>query len=749
MADATLLTILSAPVLWLLLIRALRSSAITEKSRADSIIDAVVDPVITICGNGLIERFNSAAETMFGYAADEVLGKNVKLLMPSPVREEHDGYLARYLKSGEAHAIGVHREVVAMRKDGTTFPVLLSVSEAVLGSGSRSDSSFFFTGILHDLTSRKQVEADWLRAKNAAEAANQDLLAINSAHRALWQCRSSQDVASLLADLLVEQFDAYFARVWLVDKADRCERCVLADHCAAKQECLHLMSSSGHYTAIDGSHQRVPLGAFKIGLIAQGRGKTISNDVLNDDRVHDREWAAEHGLVSFAGFPLICDGKVVGVMAMFSQEEIPHTRLETLDILAQLGAGAIQNVRQIEAITCANVAKSEFLANMSHEIRTPMTAILGYAEIVSANASDPQNVEGLETIQRNARHLLDIINDILDLSKIESGKLDVEQIECSPCQLLTDVASLMRVRASAKGLPLEIAYEGSIPCHIESDPTRLLQILINLVGNAIKFTDVGKIRVVARLLNADSNKPVMQFDVVDTGIGMTDDQMDRLFQPFVQADSTTTRKFGGTGLGLTISRRLAEMLGGGVQVQSAEGQGSTFSFTVSTGPLDGVEMVASPTEAEASGQRVSKSAAGDIRLDCRILLAEDGPDNQRLISFILKKAGAVVAVAENGQFAYDLALAARDEGNPFDVVLMDMQMPVLDGYGATRKLREAGYLGAIIALTAHAMASDRTKCIEAGCDDYATKPIDRKKLMSLIARHAAPQTPTEILEASS
>jgi CheY-like chemotaxis protein len=240
-------------------------------------------------------------------------------------------------------------------------------------------------------------------------------------------------------------------------------------------------------------------------------------------------------------------------------------------------------------------------------------------------------------------------------------------------------------------------------------------------------------------LDVDSDRPQMQFDVIDTGIGLTAEQIDKLFETFVQADASTTLKFGGTGLGLTISKRLAEMLGGSIQVRSTPGEGSTFSLAILTGPLAGVTMVDKMTGSEASIGQVANPAIADAPLECRILLAEDGPDNQRLISFFLKKAGADVTVAENGRIALELALAAHDEGTPSDVILMDMQMPVLDGYSATAELRDAGYRGPVIALTAHAMSGDKDKCIIAGCDDYATKLIDRKKLIAMVAQYACHQ----------
>jgi PAS domain S-box-containing protein len=391
----------------------------------------------------------------------------------------------------------------------------------------------------------------------------------------------------------------------------------------------------------------------------------------------------------------------------------------------------------------ATRAKSEFLANMSHEIRTPMTAILGFAELLLDEAgldrAPPERIEAIHTIRRNGSYLLELINDILDLSKIEAGRLNVERIVCAPVQVLDDVISLMRVRSNAKKLPLTLEYVGGIPETIHSDPDRLRQVLINMIGNAIKFTETGEVRVVARLVQELGKPALLQVDVVDTGIGLTREQSLRLFQPFSQADSSTTRKFGGTGLGLTISKRLAEMLGGDITLSSTPGKGSTFSLTVETGDLEGVRRLESPLEGAPSAARApADGTVPAMRLDGRILLAEDGPDNQRLIAFVLKNAGAEVTVVENGQIAHDEALAARDRGEPFHVILMDMQMPVLDGYEATRKLRAAGYAEPIIAMTAHAMEGDSAKCLNAGCDGYLTKPIDRAKFLQTIARTIQP-----------
>jgi signal transduction histidine kinase len=392
----------------------------------------------------------------------------------------------------------------------------------------------------------------------------------------------------------------------------------------------------------------------------------------------------------------------------------------------------------------ASRAKSEFLAHMSHEIRTPMTAILGYADILMEGTSESEGMNAALTIRRNGEYLLAVINDILDLSKIEAGKLTIEKTSCCPGSLATDVAALMRVRAEAKGLPLEVQFEGPTPEQIVTDPIRLRQILINLMGNAIKFTEIGLVRLVVRLREAEGPTPRLQFEVTDTGRGIPKDQIRRVFRPFSQATGTGGPPVAGTGLGLTISKRLAEMLGGAITVQSVLGQGSTFTLTIPTGPLDRQRLFRCSAE---TGQQALPSDQGPPprqKLDGHILLVEDGPDNQRLISYVLRRAGARVSIAEDGQRAVDMVLGAHfgrrqgDVDESFDLVLMDLQMPVMDGYEATRTLRQQGFRGPIIALTAHAMPTESQRCLEAGCDGFATKPIDREQLISLIRQHLGP-----------
>jgi len=418
-----------------------------------------------------------------------------------------------------------------------------------------------------------------------------------------------------------------------------------------------------------------------------------------------------------------------------------HTLLIAQSQLLKLANETIQ--KQMISAEAANRAKSQFLANMSHEIRTPLTAILGFTEnLLEPHMPEVERTSALQTILRNGHHLLQLINDILDLSKIEAGRLETERLSFSPGELAADVVSALRVRADAKSIQLRLAYRGSIPDAICSDPTRLRQILINLVGNAIKFTEKGAVEVRVSMRDVDPDRSRLLFEIVDSGIGMTAEQMERLFQPFTQADGSMARRFGGTGLGLSISRQLAQLLGGDILVTSEVDRGSTFAVSVETGPLEGIAWRATPP---AGFESRPSETASVVRLTGRLLLAEDGPDNQVLIGSFLKRCGAEVTIVNNGQKAVAAAKASLAQGTPFDLILMDMQMPVLDGYAATRELRAGGWLRPILALTANAMSEDRQKCLAAGCDDFATKPIDRRRLIAQIQEMLSSPTGSEEL----
>lgn len=418
-------------------------------------------------------------------------------------------------------------------------------------------------------------------------------------------------------------------------------------------------------------------------------------------------------------------------------EELERARRDIEKHLATLRLQRHECEQAMHKAEEANVSKTRFLANMSHEVRTPLTAILGYSDVILDQYVDDMGLadlrEKVEVIRRNGEHLLDVINDILDIAKIESGKLEFELTKCDPTVVVQEVASSFKEIAAKKGLQLRAVPVGSLPQQITSDPVRLKQILMNLIGNALKFTAQGQVELRYGLSDPNLGPPMLQFVVRDSGIGIPASVQDEIFEPFAQADSSTRRNYGGTGLGLTISRRLARTLGGDVVFSSNPDGGSTFTATIAMHA-----SAKAPTPVAQNAADPPQSLADlEERLQTRkwsVLLVEDSIDNQRVISFHLTRCGAAVQLAHNGAEGVDAATDALSNGSPFDVVLMDMQMPVMDGYDATQELRRRGYSGWIIALTAHAMKEDRLRCLEAGCDDYATKPINRETLLRQIAR---------------
>ncbi|MCK4275248.1 MAG: response regulator, partial [Phycisphaerae bacterium] len=442
----------------------------------------------------------------------------------------------------------------------------------------------------------------------------------------------------------------------------------------------------------------------------------------------------------------VLDRKRAEEESRLAREEAERANVTLVQRAKELGAARRASLNLADdlehtraAAESANAAKSTFLANMSHEIRTPMTAILGYVDLIS---EEPEccdtcpahkgceirvaNKENLAVVKRNSQYLLSLLNDILDLSKIEAGKMLVETGSCNLVCLIADVASIMRVRSDDRGISLSVEHAGELPETIQTDEAKLREALMNLVDNAVKFTTQGGVRIATRFLPVwRGDQPAVSIQVIDTGIGISEDGLAALCDPFVQADPSTTRKHGGTGLGLAITHRIAKLLGGDLSVDSTPGKGSTFTLTVPTGDLEGVRMLTDPSEA-AHGRPGPTSddrrqGVADVA-GVRVLLAEDGPDIQRLISAVLRKAGAEVEVAENGKVAVEKATA---DASGFDVILMDIQMPQMDGYDATRVLREKGLTCPIIALTAHAMSGDKEKYLAVGCTDYCPKPIDR------------------------
>lgn len=388
-------------------------------------------------------------------------------------------------------------------------------------------------------------------------------------------------------------------------------------------------------------------------------------------------------------------------------------------------------IRAKEDSFAANEAKSSFLANMSHEIRTPLGIVLGYAELLaSPDISEAERSNCLYTLKKNGELLSRLIGDVLDLSKIEAGHLKIEKVKFSLPDFLCNATQSFQHRADEKGILLSMIIETPIPTFIDSDPTKLRQILFNIVDNAVKFTEKGEVIINVKMQSTTVGEESLQISVTDQGLGITPEQANTLFQPFIQIDNSNTRKYGGTGLGLSLSRKLARQLGGDVVLgKSQPRQGSTFIITVCTGSLEGVEFV--KTLELTDPKAVKPIRSSDRLAGIKVLLVEDSQENQLLLSRFLTMAGAQVKVADNGAEGVSKALSEA-----FDVVLMDIQMPVLDGYQATRKLRKESYSKPILALTAHALNEERDRCLAAGCNSHLTKPVDRETLLKQVAEYS-------------
>ncbi|MCL2348576.1 MAG: ATP-binding protein [Planctomycetaceae bacterium] len=463
---------------------------------------------------------------------------------------------------------------------------------------------------------------------------------------------------------------------------------------------------------------------------------------------------------ALAALPFEVNGKIEGGFVFYSEsQQINENVLEYL----QSGLRELSRIiseRRLweeqkrvlkfakEKAEMAVKAKTHFLANMSHEIRTPMTAILGYTEILAdSELSKNKLEESAHIIRNNAKYLLHILNDILDYSKIEAEMLKVEIKPFRLDKLLAEMESLFRAVTAEKNLSFKITNTTAFPNEILTDPIRMKQVLLNLIGNAVKFTSQGGIHVnISWAGNTNIGFGQLRIDISDTGVGISEDSLEKIFTPFEQQDNSTTRKYGGTGLGLAISRRLMRLLCGNLTVKSTQGKGSCFSIflpqytsseTVWSQSLQLGLKENTSTKPELR-ENISSALAGR-----RVLLVEDSKDNQRLFSLILRKSGAEVLLADNGRQAVEMVEEIMLRENSFDLILMDMQMPVMDGYTATDLIRKMGYEKPIIALTAHAMSEERIKCIAAGCNDFVTKPILRDALITAVLSNLRDENETD------
>ena len=673
--------------------------------------------MLMVDGTGTIVMANPQSQSLFGYSSDEMINQSVEMLIPYRYRESHVHRRNAYLASPVSKKMGARSDIFALHKNGDEIPVDLGLNTV------ETDNGTFVVAVIADISNYKNAEKK-LQLLNESLQETQSI------------CRS-----------LIDQ-SVNFVGVLTLDG-----KILDANRTALQAAGIDFESIKGmpFWETAWWTHSVELQEKLKNAIKEAASGNSVEFEATHP--VHD----GKHVHITFSLKPVFDEsGNVLYLIPEgrdITQHKLREAELNELLTKLDSSNAQLETTNQVlketsEKALAASRTKSEFLANMSHEIRTPMTAIIGYTDILIGNNereyASPENLEALKIIKRNGTHLLSLINDILDLSKIEAGQIDIETVETSPTAVVQEVFSLMNVRAAEKGLKFCVVWNGKIPSKINTDPLRLKQCLINLVGNAIKFTQQGSIQIVAYLDTAFPGESKFVFDIIDTGIGMTESQVSKLFTAFSQADTSMTRRFGGTGLGLFISRRLAELMGGNVSCRSTAGVGSTFSLSVATGRLDGVPLINPNDELDKPNHVVDEENHNEHQVEsnnltgCRVLFAEDGIDNQRLISFVLKKAGAVVTVVDNGRLAVERLTQDGSinsdlvDPSPYDIILMDMQMPEMDGYSAAALLKQKGSQVPIIALTAHAMTGEREKCLRAGCDDYATKPIDRPKLISTI-----------------
>ncbi|MDP9175979.1 MAG: PAS domain S-box protein [Planctomycetota bacterium] len=649
--------------------RRMEAELAQQRMSFETTLSSISDAVIVTDTRTHVTYMNPAAQFLTGWTQQEALGSlltKVFNIVDEQLRHPVESPVDKAIREGPI--VGHANHTVLIAKDGRHFPIDDSAAPIRDKSGTILGAVLVFHDIAQQRRAKQQMEISELRYRRLFEAAHDGILILDA------QTAKVLDVNSFLQHLLGYPAEYFLGKeLWEIgffQDADRSKAAMaeLQKVGSIRYENLPLPDKAGRHIPVE----------FVSNVYCEGDHKVIQCNVRD---ITARKTA---------------------------QDEIGRMK---------------------EAAEAANRAKSEFLANMSHEIRTPMTAILGFAEILLQSNQDPfDRTECIQTVRRNALHLLELVNDILDLSKIEAGKMTVERIHCNLPKLFEDLISLMRPRASEKKLGFEVTFDGPIPRSIKTDPMRLRQILVNLLGNAVKFTDAGKIQMRVRAERSDAAN-ILYVEVIDTGIGVAGAQLDRLFQPFTQAEESTTRKFGGTGLGLAISQRIAHLLGGNIEVKSELGVGTTFTVRIDGGSFANVEMLNNLDESMLPKTNPVEKWE-EIPLRGRILLVEDGRDNQRLLSTHLRASGAEVSIAENGQIAVDMVRT-----NSFDLVLMDMQMPVMDGYSATAELRRQGFTMPIIALTAYAMAEDRKKCALSGCTDYLSKPIDREHLLKTVSEH--------------
>jgi PAS domain S-box-containing protein len=680
---------------------------------------------------GRFLRVNAKFCAIVGYAHAELLQKTFQdITHPDDLAASVEPFAA--LMREESSGFGLEKRY--LRKDGSLVWVELFVSLQRDAAGKPA----YAIAVIQDISERKRLDADLRQAKEA-EAERARLAELGrDVGLALSQGDTLHELVQPCAEAIVRYLDAAFARIWWLPPG---------------KDILELQASAGMYTHLDGPHAHIPVGRLKIGRIAHERRAVLTNDVQSDPCISDPDWARREGMVAFAGFPLVVKDRVLGVLGIFSRRPLSGAVLQALESVAGVIALGIERKQQEaelrrakEAAEAANRAKDEFLANVSHEIRTPMNAILGMTELALDTELTVDQRQNLTTVKSAADNLLGIINDLLDFSKIEAGKMELAPADFSLREALRDTVRALAVRAHRKGLELVSDVQPDVPDALIGDAGRLRQILLNLVGNAIKFTDNGEVFVRAEGIKDEGGRmnqaegPAhpssfilhpseigLRFTVRDTGIGIPRDKQETIFRAFEQEDTSTTRKYGGTGLGLTIASRLVALMGGEITVESEPGQGSTFAFTARFGQQP------NPPGPES---RHPRRAPPTFLSGLPVLVVDDNTTNRRILEEWLRRWQMQPVAVGDGVAAMDALWHGIACRRPYALVLLDARMPDADGLALAAKIRDRAELSAtpIILLTSGDRPGELTRLGELRVNAHLLKPVQQDELLETIYR---------------